>query len=50
MDTTNLKGFQCLSKKSPNIRNAKLKEDIFVGLEIQEIVENEAFVESLTDT
>jgi hypothetical protein len=50
MDMTNTKKFQCLSKKFPNIRNAKLKEDIFVGPEIQEKVEEEAFVESLTDT
>jgi hypothetical protein len=50
MDTTNSKGFQCLSKKIPNIRNAKLKEDIFVGSEIQEKVEEESFVESLADT
>jgi hypothetical protein len=50
MDTTNSKGFQCLSKNFPNIRTEKLKEDIFVGPEIQEIVEDEASVESLPDT
>jgi len=49
MDTTDSKGFQCLSKIFPNIRTAKLKEDIFVGPQIQEIVEDVAFVESLTD-
>jgi hypothetical protein len=49
-DTTNSKGFQCLSKKFPNIRTAKLKEGIFVGPQIQEIVVDVAFVEGLIDT
>jgi hypothetical protein len=50
MDMTNSKGFQCLSKKNPKIRTAKLKEDIFMGPQIQQIVEDVAFVKSLTDT
>jgi len=50
MDTTNSKGFQCLSKKFPKIRTAKLKEDIFVEPQIQEIVEDVVFVERLIDT
>jgi len=50
MDTTNSEGFQRLSKNFPTIRGAKLKEDIFVGPQIQEIVEDRAFVYSLTET
>jgi hypothetical protein len=50
MDTTNSKGFQCLSKKFPYIRTAKLKEDIFVEPQIQEIAEDVAVVERLVDT
>jgi len=50
MDTTNSKGFQRLSKNFPTIRSAKLQEDIFVGPQIQEIMEDENFVDSLTET
>jgi hypothetical protein len=50
MDTTNSKGFQRLSKRFPTIRSAKLEEDIFVGPQIQEIMEDEAFVDTLTET
>jgi hypothetical protein len=50
MAKTNSKGFQYLSKKFPNISTAKLKEGIFVEPEIPEILEDEALVETLTDT
>jgi hypothetical protein len=50
MVNTNAKGFQYLSKKFPNISNAKLKEGKFVGLQIREILEDEIFVATLTGT
>jgi hypothetical protein len=46
----NSKEFQYPSKKFPKITTAKLKEGIFVGPEIRGSLEDEAFVESLTDT
>jgi hypothetical protein len=49
MAKTNLKGFQYLSKKFPDISTAKLKQSIFMGPQIWEILEGEAFVETLTD-
>jgi hypothetical protein len=45
-----LKGFQYPCKKIADISTAKLKEGIFVGPQIQEILEDEAFIETLTDT
>jgi hypothetical protein len=45
-----LKGFQYPSKKCANISTAKLKEGIFVGPQIREILEDKAFIETLTDT
>jgi hypothetical protein len=50
MAKTNSKGFQHTSKKFPNIRTAKLIEDSFVGPQIREILDDVAFVGSLTDT
>jgi hypothetical protein len=47
MAKTNSKGFQYLNKKFPNISTAKLKEGISMGPKIQEILEDEAFVETL---
>jgi hypothetical protein len=44
----NSKRFQHLSKKFPKISTAKLKEGIFVGPQIGESLEDEAFLESLT--
>jgi hypothetical protein len=48
MAKTNSKGFQYLSKKFLNISTAKLKEGIFVGPQIYEILEDDAFLETLT--
>jgi adenosine deaminase len=45
---THSKGFQYLSKKFPNISIANLKEVIFVGPQIQEVLEDETFVKSVT--
>ena len=47
---TNSKGFQYLNKKFPNITTGRLKEVIFMGPHIREILDNEAFVVCLTDT
>jgi len=44
MDKTNSKAFQYLSKKFPKVITVKLKEGIFVGPQIREILE------ILTDT
>ena len=38
-----------MSKKSPNISTAKLIEGTFVGPQILETLDDEAFVDSLTD-
>ena len=50
MAKINSKVFQYLSKTVTKINTAKLKEGIFVGTQIRESLEDEAFVESLTDT
>jgi hypothetical protein len=44
------RGFQYRSNIFPNISIARLKEGIFVGPQIRELLEGEDFVESLTDT
>ena len=49
MARINSKEFQYLSKKIPKISAAKLKEGICVGPQIRESLEDEAFVECLTD-
>jgi hypothetical protein len=46
MAKTNSKGFQYLNEKFRNISTTKLNEGIFVG-QVQEILEDEGFVESL---
>ena len=46
---TNSKGFQYKSKKFPNISTAKLKEGTFVRPQIREILDDEVFVDSLSD-
>jgi len=50
MTKTNSREFQYRSNTFPNISTAKLTEGIFVGTKIRELLEGEAFVESLTDT
>jgi len=50
MDKINSKRFQYLSKKFPKISTAKLEEGIFVGSQIGKSLEDEAFLESVTDT
>jgi hypothetical protein len=47
MAKTNSKGCQYKSKKFPNISSAKLIEGTFVGPQIREILDDEAFVDSL---
>jgi len=48
MAKINSKVFQYLSETLPKISAAKLKEGVFVGPQIRESLEDEAFVESLT--
>jgi hypothetical protein len=50
MAKKNSKEFQHLGKKFLNISTAKLKDGIFVEPQVQEILEDEAFAETLTDT
>jgi hypothetical protein len=50
MTKTNSRGFQYRSNTFPNISTAKLKEGIFVGPQIRELLKGEAFVESVADT
>jgi hypothetical protein len=50
MATTDSRAFQYMSKTFPNVSTAKLKEDIFMGPQIRELLEGEVFVESFTDT
>jgi hypothetical protein len=46
----NSQEFQYLRKKFPNISTANLQESIIVGPRTREIVEDEVFLETLTDT
>jgi hypothetical protein len=50
MAKINSKEFKYLSKKFPKFSTANLKECIFVGPQIRGSLEDEAFVESTTDT
>ena len=50
MAKTNSKWFQYKNKKFPNISIAKLIERTFMGPPVLEILDDEAFVDSLTDT
>lgn len=47
MSKTNSRGFQYLVAKFPKISSAKLKEGIFVGPQIREVLHDAAFAESL---
>ncbi len=46
MSKTNLKGYQYLVAKFPKISAAKLKEGIFVGPQIREVLKDGSFDES----
>ena len=50
MAKINSKGFQHPSKIFPSISTAEMTEGIFLGPQIREILEDEAFVGSRTDT
>jgi len=50
MTKTNSKGFQYPSKTFPSVSTVWLTEGIFLGPQIREIVEDEAFAENRTDT
>jgi len=47
MDKTDSKGFQCVKKKCPKIRATKLKERIFIGPQIRELIKDNDFVHRL---
>ena len=50
MAKTHSQGLQYVAKKRYKISNAKLREGILMGPQIQEVLEDEAFVQTLTDT
>ena len=47
MGKANSRGFQYLAEKFPKVTSAKLKEGIFVGPQIREVLKDEAFEKSL---
>jgi hypothetical protein len=49
MDKTG-RGFQCVRNKFPNVSDAKIKEGIFIGLQIRELMEDKQFDEGLNET
>jgi hypothetical protein len=46
MDKTS-HGFEYVRNKFPNVRDAKIKEDIFVGPQIKELMQDKRFNEDL---
>lgn len=49
MAKSNSNGFQCIVKKFPKITAAKLREGIFVGPQIRELLKDAAFEQTLTE-
>ncbi len=49
MGKTNSRGYQYLVAKFPKISAAKLKEGIFVGPQIREVLKDGSFDESLSE-
>jgi len=49
MDKTG-RGFEYLRTKFPNVSDAKIKEGIFIGPQIRELMQNKQFDEDLTET
>ena len=49
MDNTG-HGFKCVRNKFPNVSNARIKEDIFIGPLIRELMQDNQFNEDLNET
>jgi len=49
MDKTG-RGFEYVRNKFPNLSDAKLKEGIFIGLQIRELMQDKHFDEELNET
>jgi hypothetical protein len=49
MDKTS-RGFQCVRNKFPNVSDAKIKEGIFIGPQIRELIQDKQFDEDLNET
>jgi len=49
MDKTG-RGFEYLRNKSPNVSDAKIKEGIFIGPQIRELMQDKQFDEDLNET
>jgi len=49
MDKTS-RGFEYLRNKFPNVSDAKIKEDIFIGPQISELMQDKQFDEDLNET
>ena len=49
MAKSNSNGFQYITRKFPNISDAKLKEGIFVGPQVRELMRDTGFEETLTE-
>jgi len=44
------RGFEYLRNKFPNLNDAKIKEGIFIGPQIRELMQDKQFVEDLNET
>jgi hypothetical protein len=44
------RGFQCARNKFPNVSDAKIKEGIFIGPQIRELMRDNQFDEDLNET
>jgi len=49
MDKTG-RGFQCVRNKFPNVSDAKIKEGIFIGPQIRQLMQDKQFDEDLNET
>jgi len=49
MDKTG-RGFEYVWNKFPNVSDAKIKEGIFIGLQIRELMQGKQFDEDLNET
>jgi len=49
MDKTGL-GLQCVRNKFPNVSDAKIKADIFIGPQIRELMQDKQFDVDLNET
>jgi len=49
MDKTG-RGFEYLRSKFPNVNVAKIKESIFIGPQVRELMQDEQFDEDLNET